>query len=175
MDSTNAIADALERGPRTVRALLGEMPPALLTRRPRPAKWSAHEHACHMARVDPIFRARLDRMLGEDTPLIVSYNPDTDESPDALLQMDLADTVASFTRHRAEFVERVRALAPADWARRAEHTEHSHYSVFVMLRHLALHDMLHAYRIEELLLKKEWAAEHGARVTRGAGAKGRDG
>jgi hypothetical protein len=26
-----------------------------------------------------------------------------------------------------------------------------------MFRHLALHDFFHAYRIEELLLKKEWA------------------
>lgn len=168
MDSTDAIVDALERAPRTVSALLGEIPAALLTRRPRPAKWSAHEHACHVALVDPIFRARLDRMLGEDTPLIVSYDPDADESPDALLRMNLADAVASFTRHRAAFVERVRALAPGDWGRRAEHTEHSHYSVFVMLRHLALHDMLHAYRIEELLLRKEWAAEHDTGGVRAA-------
>ena len=26
-----------------------------------------------------------------------------------------------------------------------------------MFRHLALHDFFHAYRIEELLLKKEWS------------------
>ncbi|CAN5736478.1 hypothetical protein BH23GEM5_BH23GEM5_27320 [soil metagenome] len=157
MHTTDAIADALERAPRTVGALLQEIPAALLKRRPQPAKWSAHEHACHLALVDPIFHARLERILREETPLIVSYNPDADESPDALLRMNLADTVADWVRHRAQFVARVRALAPADWARRAEHTEHSHYSVFIMLRHLALHDMLHAYRIEELLLKKEWA------------------
>jgi uncharacterized damage-inducible protein DinB len=157
VDSTDAIADALERAPRTVGALLQEIPAALLKRRPQPAKWSAHEHACHLALVDPIFHARLERMLREETPLIVSYNPDADESPDALLRMNLADTVADWVRHRAQFVAHVRELAPADWARRAEHTEHSHYSVFIMLRHLALHDMLHAYRIEELLLKKEWA------------------
>ena len=35
----------------------------------------------------------------------------------------------------------------------------SRYSVFIMFRHLAMHDMLHAYRIEELLLKKNWAEE----------------
>lgn len=29
---------------------------------------------------------------------------------------------------------------------------------FIMFRHLALHDFLHAYRIEELLLKKDWSA-----------------
>lgn len=30
------------------------------------------------------------------------------------------------------------------------------YSVFIMFRHLALHDFLHAYRIEELLLRPVW-------------------
>ena len=29
--------------------------------------------------------------------------------------------------------------------------------IFIMFRHVAMHDMLHAYRIEELLLKKDWA------------------
>lgn len=28
-----------------------------------------------------------------------------------------------------------------------------------MFRHLALHDFLHAYRVEELLLKKDWDGE----------------
>lgn len=27
---------------------------------------------------------------------------------------------------------------------------------FILARHAALHDMLHAYRIEELVLKKDW-------------------
>jgi hypothetical protein len=27
-----------------------------------------------------------------------------------------------------------------------------------MFRHLALHDFLHAYRIEELLLRRDWVA-----------------
>ena len=161
MHTPATILDALERAPRTVRALIDEVPGVLLKRRPRPEKWSAHEHACHVALVDPIFRARLDRMLAEDTPLIVTYDPDADEAPDRLLQMDLAAALDRFDEVRAEFVERARRLSRAEWARRAEHTEHSHYSVFIMLRHLALHDMLHAYRIEESLLRKEWAAEHG--------------
>ena len=41
-------------------------------------------------------------------------------------------------------------------ARTAEHPEYSHYSIFIMFRHLALHDLYHAYRIEERLLRKEW-------------------
>jgi hypothetical protein len=28
--------------------------------------------------------------------------------------------------------------------------------VYIMFRHLLTHEMLHAYRIEELMLKKDW-------------------
>jgi hypothetical protein len=35
-----------------------------------------------------------------------------------------------------------------------------------MFRHLALHDFFHAYRIEELLLKKEWTEEWRAAAQR---------
>jgi len=34
--------------------------------------------------------------------------------------------------------------------------------VFIMFRHLALHDFLHAYRIEELLLRRDWTTEAAA-------------
>jgi hypothetical protein len=44
-------------------------------------------------------------------------------------------------------------------ARTAALAEYSHYSVFIMFRHVAMHDLFHAYRIEELLLKLEWAPE----------------
>jgi hypothetical protein len=38
-------------------------------------------------------------------------------------------------------------------------SEDSHYSVFIMFHHLALHDFFRAYRIEEFLLKREWSQE----------------
>jgi hypothetical protein len=56
-------------------------------------------------------------------------------------------------------VTRLRQLAPEVWNRTAEHGEYSHYSVLIMFRHVALHDLFHAYRIEELLLRREWAPE----------------
>jgi hypothetical protein len=53
-------------------------------------------------------------------------------------------------------VARLRTLSAQDWERKAEHGEYTHYSVFIMFRHLMKHDTLHAYRIEELLLKNDW-------------------
>jgi hypothetical protein len=157
LDSTLAVVEALERAPRVVVPLVREVPPALLQRRPAPGKWSAHEHACHLAVVHGLFFDRLDVMLAHPQPVIEPYLPGTQEPDDALLKLDLEESLVSYVHDRERLVARIRALGPADWERTAEHLEYSRYSVFIMFRHVALHDFLHAYRIEELLLKRDWA------------------
>jgi hypothetical protein len=159
MDSTASVIDALERAPGLVIPLVREVPPTLLKRRPAPKKWSAHEHACHLSRVDSLYLDRLDQILTRPRPVITPYDPARDEADDTFLQMDLERSLEQYAEGRQALVARLRALPKQVWARTAEHAEYSHYSVFIMFRHVAMHDLFHAYRIEELLLKLEWAPE----------------
>jgi hypothetical protein len=160
LDSIPSIIEALARTPEIVVPLVREVPPALQKRRPSPGRWSVHEHACHLAQVHPLFFDRLETMLHETTPVITPYDPGRNDSPDLLLSLDLDESLDRFTRDRARLVEILRSLSPQQWLAQATHDEYSRYSVFIMFRHLVMHDMLHAYRIEELLLKREWAEEH---------------
>jgi hypothetical protein len=152
----DSIISALERAPSIVIPLIQEMPESLRKRRPAPAKWSAHEHACHLAEVHPLAFERLRLMLENDHPTIQPYNPDQAHSPDALLSVDLDEALNRFREDRSKLVSQLRKLRPADWERAAEHPEYNRYSVFILFRHFMLHDMLHAYRIEELALNKDW-------------------
>jgi uncharacterized damage-inducible protein DinB len=157
--STAAVIHALERAPEIVVGLVREVPASILKRRPTSGKWSAHEHACHLAEVHRLFLDRLDYMLATPSPVITPYDPGRDDPADALMSLDLEESLRRYTDDRSRLVARLRRLSDADWQRTAEHGEYSHYSVFIMFRHLALHDFFHAYRIEELLLNKEWT--HG--------------
>ena len=157
MDTIATVIDALERAPGIVIPLVREVTTETLKRRPAPRKWSAHEHACHLALVHRLFFDRLDDMLASPAPVITPYDPGQNDPDDRLLKMDLEDSLQRYVEDRRRLVDRLRRLSPDEWGRAAEHGEYSHYSVFIMFRHLALHDFLHAYRIEELLLKKEWA------------------
>lgn len=159
-ESAAAVVDALERAPAVIVPLVREVSPAILKRRPSPRKWSAHEHACHLAVVHGLFLERLDVMLSDPRPVITPYDPGTQDADDRLLRLNLEDALAQFVTDRRSLVQRLRTLTPLDWARTAEHGEYNQYSVFIMFRHLALHDFFHAYRIEELLLKKEWTDAH---------------
>lgn len=147
---------ALERAPRIIIPMVRQADPAVLKRRPPSGKWSIHEHACHLAAVNPRFVERLDLMLAQVNPAIQSYDPGRDDPDDALLAIDLEDALNRFARDRERMVARLRQLQPQDWSRVGEHDEYNSYSIFTMFRHLALHDFFHAYRIEELLLRRDW-------------------
>ena len=157
--STITIIDALERAPVIVVPLVREVPHVLLKRRPAANKWSAHEHACHLAVVHRLFFDRLEQFLASPEPVITPYDPGESHADDFLLTLDLEESLRQYVDDRTGLVGRLRRLSAEDWNRTAQHGEYSHYSVFLMFRHLALHDFFHAYRIEELLLKKEWASE----------------
>ena len=158
MTSTEQLVAALERAPAIVIPLVRQANPAILKRRPAPGEWSIHENACHLAEVHPLFFRRLDLMLSDPNPAIKSYEPGRDDPDDALLKLDLADSLRHFEEDRARLVARLRQLRAEDWMRTAQHDEYNSYSVFTMFRHLVLHDFHHAYRIEELLLRKDWPA-----------------
>ena len=156
MHSIPAVIDALRRAPDIVVPLLREVPSSILKRRPGPRRWSAHEHACHLAHVHALFFDRLEYMLSEPAPVIQPYLPGDQDPDDFLLRLDLDASMDGFVAERRRLVARLETLSPSDWARTAEHSEYRLYSVFIMFRHLALHDFLHAYRIEELLLRPDW-------------------
>ena len=166
METTSAVIAALERAPSIVVPLVREVPAALLKRRPTPNKWSAHEHACHLAVVHRLFVNRLEHILASPAPVITPYDPGQSDPDDLLLNMDLLDSLRRYVDDRGRLVGRLLELSASDWNRTAEHAEYSHYSVLIMFRHLALHDFFHAYRIEELLLKREWAPEWQAGIAR---------
>jgi len=159
MRTPSEVIAQLARGPGTLRAVVADVPRGDLTRRPRPEKWSAHEHACHVALVESLWAERVERILTEEVPTIVSYEPDADEPSDRLSSMNLEAALGAYERGRGALLSRLQALAPADWERRAVNTAHTRYSLFLMCRHAALHDMLHAYRVEESALGTHWPSE----------------
>lgn len=150
------ILDQLAHGPELVRQLIYEVTTDLRKRRPAPGVWSAHEHAVHLPAVQPIMIARLDQMLAHPGCTIKSYEPSRDDPDDALLALDLDTEMNRFTRERTAMLDRLRALTPQEWSITAQHEEYSHYGVFIMFRHLAMHDLHHAYKIEDRLLRKCW-------------------
>jgi hypothetical protein len=156
MSNTTILISALETAPGVIIPLIREVPPQILKRRPSPGKWSAYENACHLSQSDASFRARLDLILSTPEPFIEVIENSPEDEAGAMLDIDLDESLDRYVRERASLVKRLEKLSPDEWQKTAVHEAFDHYSVFIMFRHLFNHEMLHAYRIEELLLKNDW-------------------
>ena len=156
MSDTVALISALETAPSVIIPLIREVPPQILKRRPSPGKWSAYENAVHLSQSDAPFRARLDLILSTPEPFIETIENSAEDEAGAMLEVDLDESLERYVHERGSLVERLKMLSADEWQKTAVHEAFDHYSVFIMFRHLLNHEMLHAYRIEELLLKKDW-------------------
>ncbi len=156
MSDTTTLISALATAPGVIIPLIREVPPQILKRRPSPAKWSAYEHACHLSQSDAPFLSRLDLILSTPAPFIKTIENSLEDEAGAMLDINLDERLGEYVHERAALVERLRKLSPDEWQKTAEHEAFDHYSLWIMFRHLLNHEMLHAYRIEELLLKKDW-------------------
>lgn len=156
MNDTTALISALETSPLVIIPLIREVPPHILKRRPSPAKWSAYEHAIHLSQSDVAFRARLDLILSTPEPVIKTIENSPEDEAGAMLEVDLDESLKRYIRERASLVERLKRLTPDEWKKTAVHEAFDHYSVFIMFRHLYVHELHHAYLLEQLLLNKDW-------------------
>ena len=156
MSDTTTLIIALANAPGVIIPLIREVPPQILKRRPSPGTWSAYENAIHLSQSDASFRARLELILSEPEPFIDVIENSAEDEAGAMLDVDLDESLERYVRERATLVEWLKQLSPDEWQKTAEHEAFDHYSVFIMFRHLFVHEMLHAYRIEQLLLKKDW-------------------
>lgn len=156
MSDTSTLISALETAPGVIIPLIREVPAAILTRRPSPGTWSAYENAAHLSQSDVAFRARLDLILSEPEPFIKTIENSAEDEAGAMLDVDLDESLERFARERASLVERLKKLTPDEWHKTAVHEAFDHYSVSIMFRHLYVHEMHHAYLIEQLMLKNDW-------------------
>ena len=156
MSDTIALISALKATPGVIIPLIREVPQQILKRRPSSLKWSAYEHAIHLSQSDKLFRDRLELILSTPEPYIETKENSPEEEAGSMFDVDLDESLDRYVTERASLVERLRELTPDEWKKKAVHEAFDHYSVFIMFRHVLNHEMLQAYRIEELLLKKDW-------------------
>jgi len=117
--------------------------------------WTIAEHASHLAQVQPMLLGRLQRFMDEDQPEFVPYIPGADEAEDRPPLMDQNIALESFAIHRQNQVELLERANQADWQKTGSHPEYEHYSLYILARHILMHDHWHMYRMEELWLTRD--------------------
>lgn len=148
------LLEGLKRSSTILKAFMKTIPGDMIYRRRGEGVWTIAEHVDHLANVQPMLLQRLERFVTEDCPEFSPYIPDNNERIAPAI-METADALKQFDRYRAQQVLFLEDADRAIWLKKGVHPEYDDYSMYILGRHILMHDFWHMYRIEELWLTKD--------------------
>ncbi|RJQ59764.1 MAG: DinB family protein [Desulfobacteraceae bacterium] len=149
------LLDGLRRAPRVLSAFAGSIPGDRLDLRRGEGFWTIAEHVAHLAQVQPMLLDRIHRFMNEDHPEFVPYFPLSGEEPRTPLRIEITDAVQQFKEYRNKQVALLENAENDTWKKKAAHPEYEQYSMYILARHMLMHDYWHMYRMEELWLTRD--------------------
>jgi hypothetical protein len=141
-----AHVDALAAFPEELKGQLASLTDAALRFRPSPDEWSIVEIVGHMTDVDAIWPGRVRQMLSTDNPQLQRANNDVVRQRD-YQNKQIGFLLTTLAERRAEFVELLRMLRPAQLTRPGVHPTRGPITVADAPVALADHDRGHSAQI----------------------------
>lgn len=156
MEDIQDLLDGLKRAPKIVSSFVQTIPQDKLDIKRGEGFWTITEHVNHLAHVQPMLLARLDRFMTEEHPEFIPFVPvkaSGEPAPAPTMSTTLAlDQFADFRARQLRILEDADDKA---WKKTAIHPEYAYYSLYILTRHILMHDYWHMYRMEELWLTKD--------------------
>jgi hypothetical protein len=140
----------LEKTPRVLETLLGDLPPELLQWKPAPDRWSISEVLGHLAALEQVYAQRTKRMLAESSPAILKYDLAGASSSGEYSRHSGAENLKQFLARRQSTIATLTGLSPSAGARTGVHSELGEIQLAHMLNEWANHDLGHLRQIAEL-------------------------
>jgi hypothetical protein len=150
MPVPNDVLDALARMPEELARVLRSIPEGRL--RWTPSSWggapgetfSAVGHLCHLRDIERDgYHVRIQRMLDEPDPMLVSLDGYEIARERAYEQADAEAALAAFAAARAETVARLRPLDDARLDRAGDFAEYGRLTLRALVHYLRSHDQQH--------------------------------
>ena len=136
----------LEKTPALLELLLKDVPVETLQWKPAAERWSIAEVIGHMVMIERLYEQRARRIVLEDSPALVRYEPAAAGEPPKSTRYYLDE----FVPLRRTFVFYLHSVSSTAAGRTGQHAELGTISLSQMLHELANHDLGHLRQIEEL-------------------------
>jgi uncharacterized damage-inducible protein DinB len=148
--------EGLRRNPLILREFVKTIPENKLHLRRGEGFWTIAEHVSHLAQVQPMLLDRFSCFMQEVHPEFVPFIPGKDQGQsDTPALMDIPAALQQFDEYRTKQLAMLEEADDTIWQRTASHPEYDRYSLYILARHVLMHDHWHMYRMEELWLTKD--------------------
>ncbi len=155
MPDRTDILDGLRRSGRILETFVGTIPTEHLNRIRAEGCWSIAEHVSHLAQVQPMLRERILRFMREDQPAFIPFIPGEDDAEERPAVVAMPAAFEAFNQYRAKQVDLLESADDFTWPKTGRHSEYAQYSLYILARHILMHDHWHMYRIEALWLTRD--------------------
>jgi hypothetical protein len=148
----------MRRTPPILTAMVDTIPERKLDLRRGEGFWTVAEHVSHLAQVQPMLLERMERFISEAHPVFVPYIPGEEGAePETPSRMEMAVALDQFGDDRKRQIALLETVVedPGIWQRTATHPEYEAYTLYILTRHVLMHDHWHMYRMEELWLTRD--------------------
>ena len=149
------ILDGLRRSGRILEAFVRTIPAEHLGRIRDEGCWSIAEHVSHLAQVQPMLLERILRFMREDLPAFTPYIPGAGEVEARPPVVEMTAAFEAFNQYRVKQADLLESAADVTWQKTGRHPEYTQYSLYILARHILMHDHWHMYRMEELWLTRD--------------------
>lgn len=150
------LLEALQRTPKILTEFVKTIPKSKLDLRRGEGFWTIAEHISHLAQVQPMLLERLERFKNEGHPEFIPYLPGKEEEEsETPSRMSMESALDQFAEYRNRQIALLQKIDDITWKKTATHPEYESYSLYILTRHVLMHDYWHMYRMEELWLTKD--------------------
>ena len=156
MQDIGDLLEGLRRTPKILSEFVLAVPEDKIDLRRGEGFWTVAEHVSHLAQVQPMLLDRFQRFINEDHPEFVPYIPgNVEDEPDTPPRMNMNAALDQYTHCRKNQLALLESAQDITWKKTAVHPEYETYSLYILTRHVLMHDYWHMYRMEELWLTKD--------------------
>lgn len=156
MSRRSVLIEALQATPRDLARMLGSVSDADGLWRPAPGEWCLADVVAHFGYIEPLYLARLRRVVEQDNPFEPYLHPDAAAHD---LSRPLAELLGDFVRPRAETVAFLSGLQQRDWGRPLVHATIGPTRLRDQVQELVAHDNAHLEQI--VALREQLDAKNG--------------
>ena len=147
MSKRTILIAALDSTPKDLTFLLRRMEETAVHQRLAFNEWSIADVLSHLATIEPLYLARLQRIVGEERPYLPYLHPETMPQPTST---PLADLFAAFSAARQTTLDYLKSLKAGEWQRPAIHQTAGPTKFRYMVQMLVDHDTEHLTQIAQI-------------------------
>lgn len=142
-----SLYDRLKNQHQTVFIITHNLADEKLAKSPGSGKWSIHDHIAHLARYQPVFMQRVEKILYEENPSLAAYTAEEDPDFGIWRSWSTQDLLENMAAHRNHIFNKITGLTDKELSRTGIHEKYGSMDVVSWTEFFLLHEAHHIFTI----------------------------